>query len=72
MDYVIEDGIPCPSVYRTGLTAVLRTMEPGQSVFVAQLQHRVSGITSALHRRLPSRRYRTRTVEGGTRIWRTE
>lgn len=64
----IESGIPIPQ-RGDGLTALLRRMEIGDSIFIAgkrpqQVGTQISGAKPF--------RFTTRSVEGGIRVWRTE
>jgi hypothetical protein len=77
-DFVIETGIALPPPRRgpgrvadpNSLAGVLRRLEVGQSVLIA-------GRTSETRRmgsrfvRLKPKKFATRLVEGGVRIWRT-
>jgi hypothetical protein len=63
----IEKGVPMPIGRSTGITATLRAMEPGDSIFLPNGKHtNVRG----LMQRVPSAKFTARTVEGGLRIWR--
>ena len=66
IEYVIEKDVPRPPI---GLAAILRSMEVDDSVRVPHL----SGASSAISRvqRTSERKFTTKTVLGGIRIWRT-
>lgn len=74
-EFVIEKDVPLPeshSSHRGGLSGALRKMEVGDSILLKdKSQHFISaaGQTVAM-RENDGRKYMTRTVEGGVRIWR--
>jgi hypothetical protein len=68
--FVIEKGVPFPGPQGRGLFGAVRRMEVGDSIFVADgKQNTVSATGSAIGRRT-GRKFMTRKVEGGIRIWR--
>ena len=72
--YVIEDGIPLPARTRgllSPLGAAVRALDVGQSVMVPGAT-RKTGITGTVWAagKLFGRKFATRTVEGGIRVWR--
>lgn len=71
--YVIEDGVPVPRAKAgrnpSSLTAALRAMGVGQSVLVADKEQRS---LACYWGRLRPKKFVSRNVEGGVRIWRVE
>jgi uncharacterized protein (DUF2249 family) len=73
-EYRIERGIPMPkSPGASAILTALDKLEIGESILVhdmapSDVRSRV-GYAKIKHR---DRNYATRTVEGGTRIWRTK
>jgi hypothetical protein len=73
MTYAIEQGIPIPPSRSLGagrpdsLMGTLRRLDVGQSIFVAKPSKSVGCIS-----KIPGKKYTTRAVEGGTRIWRIQ
>jgi hypothetical protein len=66
--FVIEKGVPFPG--RGLLAAAVRKMEVGDSIFVANgKQTTVSGTAGSIVRQT-GRKFMTRQLEGGVRIWR--
>lgn len=64
----IEKGIPIPPIRtKTGLTAALREMQVGDSVFRPGADP--TGLSGVI-RRVPGK-FVCRKVDGGSRIWRT-
>lgn len=83
MVFKIESGIPIPearSRLATGLADALRKLEPGQSFLVPYRDGDRSGtqrvITTAASdfkkRREPRRKFVTRCMDDGVRVWRIE
>lgn len=72
--FVIERGVPLPSL-RGGHMDAIRSLEVDESVLFQDTdQARVSAAARTIRQREPdkaSRKYVTRTVTGGVRIWRT-
>lgn len=75
----IEDGIPIPPVNRahatimTPLTALFRSMMPGQSVFIPDAMAKGSTLTTTIWRlnnKPCGEEYTQRRDEGGHRVWR--
>jgi len=62
----IEQGIPMPGANQTPLSQALRVMEVGDSFLVSK---RPIGNQLAMFK---PKRFATRAVEGGYRVWRTE
>lgn len=62
----LEKNVPLPSRVRTELGTALRAMEVGESFVVAE---RPTGKTLGA---IGSRKFATRAVDGGFRVWRTE
>ena len=76
MTFVIEKGIPIPTVdgrSKTGITAVLRAMDVGDSVLVPPEQaDSTRGVAATMNKRT-EKRFVARSVENkALRIWRTE
>lgn len=73
--YKIEDGIPMPGAKSgSGFADCLRRMGTGQSILVAGAQSQSSVFARAYSvskRSADSRKFATRKVEGGVRVWRT-
>ncbi len=69
--YVIEDNIPIPpAIHSTGITAAVRSLKIGQSVFIPHVKEtsQFGGIFKHVEGR-----FTTRKVEGGgVRVWRIE
>lgn len=76
MTFVIEKGIPIPTVdgrSKTGITAVLRAMDVGDSVFVQPAQATGARSVMAAINKRTEKRFVARSVEDkAIRIWRTE
>jgi hypothetical protein len=72
MEYVIEKNVPPPEMrVSSGLTDVLRSMEVGDSILFQDLkQTGLSGFITNVCRKDPARRYTSRKIDGGTRVWR--
>lgn len=69
----IEDGIPAPKPITRGLTDILRKLEIGQSVFVpGGRPETISSIVIQVRKGSSTKRFTSRTVDGGCRIWRIE
>ena len=72
----IEKGIPIPSYAADSFRNTLRQMEIGDSVFFSgeNIERTRSAITSAISivSRDLKRRYLTRKMDGGVRLWRYE
>ena len=72
MTYEIEKNVPIPvaGLKKTGISAKLRQLEVGESIFVpGRKPADVSGfITWARVGNL--KEFKSRTIEGGVRIWR--
>lgn len=72
MTYSIEKGIPVPPIVAPSepkpdsLLGTLRRMEVGDSVL---LEKRTSVGSMS---KLPGKRFTSRTVDGGTRVWRVQ
>lgn len=65
----IEKGVPIPdNRIKTGLYPALRSMDVGDSVFIAGAKKNVATAAFSKHR---PRTFTLRKVEGGIRIWRT-
>ena len=66
----IKKGIPMPEPRARGITAALRKMDVGDSIFLrGRKTNRVTNITSLLAKKTGFT-FTTRTVDGGTRVWR--
>jgi hypothetical protein len=65
----IEKGIPIPPPRGLGISAALRAMDVGDSFLITGRNQ--ASASSALGRFAP-KKFATRNVEGGVRIWRTE
>lgn len=76
MAFTIEKGLQIPATpHRSGLAAALRAMEVGDSVMVPGKKPSALGAQIANIRNQPDmqdRKYTTRTVDGGVRIWRIQ
>lgn len=74
-DWVIEKDIPIPprsnGKIRTGLTALLRAMDIGDSVLVGSAAAWAYGPVSKFQS-MNDVRFETRTTPDGLRIWRVE
>lgn len=72
MNAKVENGIPIPPRKRrhTGVTDVLRSLEPGQSVELAIGTRGIWGIMRHVVKRY-GYRFTTRTTPKGVRVWRT-
>lgn len=75
MSYQLEDGLPIPTVTRSGRPlsperATMTTMDVGQSFLVPDFNRWqfVRGITSSMK----PKRYSIHKVDGGWRVWRIE
>lgn len=67
MDVKVDRDIPVPRPKRTGVTALLRTLKPGDSVLLDSLH------APALAFRIFGKgHFRSHKEHGGIRIWRTE
>lgn len=75
-EFKIEDGVPLPGFGRgskeRGLAHALRQMQIGQSILVPDRDQRhVSSQACATAKfATDGRRYTTRVVDGGVRVWR--
>lgn len=71
----IEKNVPLPTERsrKNGIAATLRSMQPGNSVFVpGKTRNNISSQCNMQKLRCADGRdYVTRTVEGGVRVWRT-
>ena len=66
----IEKDIPMPEPRAWGVTAALRKMDVGDSIFFrGRKTNRVTNITSLLAKKT-GLMFTTRMVDGGTRVWR--
>ena len=73
-DLTIEKGIPIPPKRHTinkGWVATLRRMEVGDSVLFEN-RKQAGGAIQELKRNKDPRKFVTRTVDGGIRVWRFE
>lgn len=70
MDLKIEKGIPMPGRGKTQITATLRQMSVGDSVFIPGL--RSSAALGGRYVQLRPMRFCSRQVDGGIRVWRVE
>jgi hypothetical protein len=72
--YTIEDGISPPPHSPRGLSGILQKMQPGQSVLVhGRTSHSISGTIYLVRRNAQDgRKYMTRKIEGGIRVWRVK
>jgi hypothetical protein len=71
MKYEIEDGIPAPVCRgaKDTMTAVIRMLEPGQSVVIPTFP----SYLGSLYKKLQPRKYVARALEGKScRVWRLE
>lgn len=68
----IEKGIPIPTRSAGGeITSILQKMEVGDSVFVPKPANKVTGsVQYFCGLKKYSDRFKIRSVEGGSRIWR--
>ena len=66
----IEKDVPMPEFRASGVTAALRRMDVGDSIFLRGKKS--SNVTSlaAILTKKTERKFATRTVEGGIRVWR--
>lgn len=73
MSYAIEHGVPIPpsGSFAAGnpssLMGTLRRLQVGQSIFVNKRSNTIGCVS-----KIPGMKFTTRTVDGGTRIWRTD
>lgn len=70
MELKIEKGVPLPPDGRKqlgGVTAAFRAMEVGDSVLLLGKKHSSVG---AIVARLKPKKFATRSVDGGLRVWR--
>jgi hypothetical protein len=74
--FVIENRVPLPPRSVGGrpedpnsLSGVLRRMKVGQSLFISGTRRSPLGGTRGA--RMKPKKFTTRTVEGGIRVWRT-
>ena len=68
----IERGIAIPPARGIGLSAILKKLKVGESVFVKNKSTpQLSGIIAYIKRQTDLQ-FTARTVEGGTRIWRLD
>ena len=66
----IEKGIPMPEPRVWGITAALRKMDVGDSIFLrGKKQNTVTSLVAILTKKT-ERKFATRTVDGGLRVWR--
>ena len=79
MEFVIEDNIPLPPAKRgrfgekgSGLDGALTRLQVGQSILVPnKSQKHVSASARVCARRMADgRKFATRVVDGGVRVWR--
>ena len=76
MSYVIEKGIPVPERATSGrkrgpFVCFMLSLDVGDSILVTMKHDTVQGCMQSVKRLDLTRRYVTRKVEGGIRIWRT-
>ena len=66
----IEKDIPAPAPRARGITAALRKMDVGDSIFLrGKKPHDVTTQVTILTKKT-ERKFVARTVEGGLRVWR--
>ena len=66
----IEKGIPMPAPRAWGITAALRKMDVGDSIFLrGKKSNNITTIVAILTKKT-ERKFVTRMVDGGTRVWR--
>ena len=66
----IEKDVPMPEFRASGVTAALRRMDVGDSIFLrGKKSNNITTIVGILTKKT-ERKFMTRTVEGGIRVWR--
>ena len=66
----IEKGIPVPEPRVWGITAALRKMDVGDSIFLrGKKANNITTIVGILTKKT-ERKFVTRTADGGVRVWR--
>ena len=66
----IEKDVPMPEFRASGVTAALRKMDVGDSIFLrGKKSNNITTIVGILTKKT-ERKFMTRTVEGGIRVWR--
>ena len=66
----IEKGIPMPAPRAWGITAALRKMDVGDSIFLrGKKSNNITTIVAILTKKT-GLMFTTRMVDGGTRVWR--
>lgn len=73
-EFTIDKGIPVPKQVGTGRKNKypFDALEVGDSFFVKDLNVKTISRTCGHHGKRLSRRFISRTVDGGVRVWRTE
>ncbi len=73
-EFHIEKGIPVPKMTGAGRKTKypFDVMEVGDSFFVKDAKVKTLSRTCGSHGKRLSRKFISRTVEGGVRVWRTE
>lgn len=73
-EFHIEKGIPVPKQVGAGRKNKypFDAMEVGDSFFVKDIKVKTISRTCGHHGKRLSRRFASRTVDGGVRVWRTE
>jgi hypothetical protein len=69
----VESGIPLPptnSTHQSGVSNTLRTMKIGESFLYRGLPVTVRIIANRISKEAGGRKFATRKVEGGLRVWR--
>jgi hypothetical protein len=70
-EFAIEKGVPIPLPKKAGKYP-WRTMEVGDSFFVANVGHKDFATNASQARKRTGFKFTLRKVEGGVRIWRIE
>jgi len=73
-EFTIEKGVPVPKQVGAGRKNKypFDAMEVGDSFFVKDIKVKAISKTCGSHGKRLSRRFASRTVDGGVRVWRTE
>jgi hypothetical protein len=72
-EYKIEKGIPLPVRHNhKGYVDALLRLQGGDSVLLPTKISNISSLAYHIRKKNPSLRFVTRTVDGGTRVWRIE
>lgn len=73
-EFHIEKGIPVPKMTGAGRKTKypFESMEVGDSFFIKDTKVKTISRTCCQHGKRLSRKFASRTVDGGVRVWRTE